>query len=294
MISCCNDVNDDGEKKHDKPKESSTDTLELPNHGQSENNTMSKQDKIAWQAYCAVIRNERAIYRQPVYSTIMPSPSYLNEYLGNRNPTEQAVVDMDQDGISELILKYSYTNDLIILHYENDRVYCYNILQKNTTIYTDGSFAWENYSDNFGREFGISRISYHDGRPKYQELCRVERNYNMYYVNGTPVTEEEYDNYIENTPRTSITFHPIDTSLLNTKGNKALNLASEYWGIKNGDFDPQSGARYKLYVEEYAESKYAVYLYTSIPGFNYEYIAIAYVNIDTEDIMEIKYPNGKG
>ena len=294
MVSCYNSTNNDDEQNHDSANNTGT-----PNRDQLENDEMSDQDKIAWQAYCEAIKSERVIYRYSLYSSpsVTPSSSYFHDCVDDTKPFEQAMVDMDQDGISELILKYSHPDRYVILHYENGRVY-YNsslIPFYNATIYTNGSFSWSNYSDIFGKENGISRITYLNGRPKYQELCRVEASYNMYYVNGAPVSEEEYDNYIDSTSWTPITFSPIDLSLLDSCGRKALRLASEYWNIKDGDFDPQIGARYQLYVEKnYYAKDYTVYLYTFIPSGYYECIALAYVDIDTEEINVVRYPYGKG
>jgi hypothetical protein len=197
MVSCHNSTNNDDEQDHD-----SADTTEAPSRDQLENDEMSEQDKIAWQAYCEAIKNERAIYQYSVFSSTSstpPSASYfIDDYGENISLFKQAMIDMDQDGISELILKQSYTGHYIILHYDNDRVYYnrYLVPSNNSTIYTDGSFSWSNHSDIFGNEYGISRITYLNGKPKYQELCRVESAYNMYYVNGAPVTEEEYDSVL--------------------------------------------------------------------------------------------------
>ena len=58
-------------------------------------------------------------------------------------PTGQTLVDMDKDGIKELIL--SYDRFFIFLCFKNDKVYGSDVkLDSMNTIYTDGSFSWSN------------------------------------------------------------------------------------------------------------------------------------------------------
>ena len=65
----------------------------------SAEDTLDEQNEIAWQAFCAVIRNEELMY-YPVRNHSAPEECYFNKiWTAKNNPTGQAMVDMDQDGI---------------------------------------------------------------------------------------------------------------------------------------------------------------------------------------------------
>lgn len=265
----------------------------------------------ARKAFRAVIRNEVTMY-YPLRNVSTPKEIYFNHlYIAKTGvATGLAMVDMDRDGINELILEFGCNGDLVVLHFENDRVYGFDVdRDAMDTIFTDGSFSWTNDSDFFGDERGISRLSFIDGSPKYQELCRVEedaRYYlnglrvtneqypDYYYLNGLQVTEEQFQNYIENNCRTPVVFTPFDLSLLDPDGEKALALASAYWGIKNGEFDSERGYRYRVCLQEDISPCFKVSLYCFVGNSYYEYLALATVNIETGEISVQEYPEGMG
>lgn len=259
----------------------------------SAEDTLDEQNERAWQAFCAVIKNEELMY-YPVRNHSAPEECYFNKiWTAKNNPTGQAMVDMDQDGIKELILEYYQVGRLIILHYKDGRVYGRDVSRESMNpIYTDGSFAWKHESGRFGKEYGISRISFPNGKPKNQELCRVE-NDAAYYLNGVRVAPAEYKDYIESTVRTPVTFEPFTIILPTSATEKALALASEYWGIKDGDFDPETGYRYRVVVQMENDPGFQISLYCFTSNSYYEHLAIAFVNIDTGEVTVEEYPEGK-
>ena len=184
----------------------------------------------AKEAYAAVIRNQRAMY-YPSRRGEKPSEIYLEKkevYLDHiytawhSRAQLQAFVDMDGDGIDEMILSYDahdsarLRSNFIILHFENDDVYGFD--EQMGTIYTDGSFSWE-YEETayFGYEYGISRMTFVDGLPKYRELCRVEGDTN-FYLDGTRVTEEQYQAYMEEHERTTVSLDRLGEDKLDLRG----------------------------------------------------------------------------
>lgn len=248
------------------------------------------ENQRALEAFGAVMRNEITMY-YPAYQSTWNEIYFQQIGLAQTTPSYQALIDMDQDGIKELIL--SYDEARILLHFENDLVYGFDKgINSMITIYTDGSFSWSYYSDKFGSEYGISRISFDNGKPKYHELSRVE-NYTKFYLNGVQVTEEQYNTHIENRVKTSIEFEPFDLSLLDPNRAWAIELASEHWGIKDGDFHPETGYRYRVVCTENNGDIYRVSLYCFVRNYYYEHVELALVNIKTEEITIYLYPDGK-
>lgn len=272
--------------------EDSTDSVPTESATESPSNTESVQNELAWQAYGMAIRNEIKIY-YPLLSS-PPKEIYLKNVCGmeKSNPTRQALVDMDKDGINELILDYK--SFFILLHFENGFVYATDFhLKSMETIYTDGSFSWSHHDDVFGYEYGISRVSFVNGIKKVEELCRIEGDSN-FFINGVPVTIEQYSDYIAHANRTPIRFTPFAIPLLNSNELRAIELASAHWGIQNGDFDSERGFRYRIVYSGTIGNLYRVSLYRFVYNSYYEHLEIASVNIDTEKISIEKYPDGKG
>jgi hypothetical protein len=260
----------------------------------------SFQNQLALQAYGKAIRNEIPVYYTLLYSD-MPGETYFEmiRRLEKGIPTGQTLIDMDKDGIKELIL--SYDHFFIFLCFKNDKVYGSDVkLDSMNTIYTDGSFSWSNYDDIFGYECGISRVSFVNGIKKVEELCRAE-NHSKFFISGVRVTKDQYDNYLEENEKIPVVFTDFDMTFLD--GNelfdnnelKAIKIASEYWGIEDGDFDPERGLRYRVICKRKIDERwYEVSLYHFVYNSYYEHLEIATVNIETKEIKITKYPDGRG
>ena len=305
IISCDAVNKNNTDSSNNNTADTSTDTPPDDNVGDSNNsdikentdestpNTISLQNKLALQSFCAAIKNQIPVYYFLLLSST-PSETYF-EQVGmpeKGTPTRQALVDMDNDRIEELILDYG--SFLILLHFENDMVYAtYFDLESMETIYEDGSFSWSNDDDIFGYECGISRVSFANGVEKVEELCRIEGN-SKFFIKGEQVTKEQYYDYIDNTNRTPIKFTPFDISFFNSNELKAIELASAYWGVKDGEFDSERGLRYRIMCRGNVGGQYRVSLYRFVYNSYYEHLEIAIVNIDTGEISIIQYPDGKG
>ena len=306
IISCDAVNKNNTDSSNNNTADTSTDTPPDDNVGDSNNsdikentdestpNTISLQNKLALQSFCAAIKNQIPVYYFLLLSST-PSETYF-ERVGRPEkgtPTRQALVDMDNDRIEELILDYG--SFLILLHFENDLVYVTDfVLESMETIYEDGSFSWSNDDDIFGYECGISRVSFANGVKKVEELCRAEGN-SKFFISGVQVTKKQYDDYLNKREGTPIAFTAFDTAFLDNNESKAIKLASEYWGIKDGDFDPERGLRYRVICKRKIDEKwYEVSLYRFVYNSYYEHLEIATVNIETKEIKITKYPDGKG
>ena len=252
------------------------------------------QNEQARQAYGLALRNEIYVY-YPLLNSATPYKTYFEGICGTEkgDPTRQALIDMDKDGIEELIL--AYDSFFIILHFDNDIVYGTDFdLESMATIYTDGSFSWSNNDDIFGYECGISRVSFINGIKKVEELCRTEGN-SKFFISGVQVTKKQYEDYLNKNERTPIAFTAFDTTILDGNKLNAIKLASEYWGIKDGDFDPERGLRYRVICKRKIDERwYEVSLYHFVYNSYYEHLEIATVNIETKEIKITKYPDGRG
>ena len=307
----CNETNDELDAQLSDDAENTTvqETPENTTVQETPENTIvpdNKEDSVidtvqneqARQAYGMALRNEIKIY-YPILDSMTPAETYFEGiYVVEKgNPTRQTLIDMDKDGIKELIL--AYDGVFILLHFENDIVYATDFhLSSMETIYTDGSFSWSHTDDIFGYECGISRVSFVNGRKKVEELCRTEGD-SKFFISGIQVTKKQYNDYLNKSERTPIAFTAFDitafdTAFLYNNEWKAIKLASEYWGIKDGDFDPQ-GLRYRIICKRKIDERwYEVSLYRFVYNSYYEHLEIATVDIETKEIKVTSYPDGKG
>lgn len=249
---------------------------------------------LANQAFMSVLNNELPIcYSESNASN--GSDIYLKNIIYNTSSFNvlHATVDMDGDGIDEMVLRDS--NKKILLKYDNGIVYgFYFSSHAMGNIYSDGSFSWYHYGDSTApSSYGVSRLSFSDGKLKFQELCRrVELTTYIYYIGGVEVTEDKYWDYINQNTNETVIFTSIDVSLLNE--GKAIAIASEDFGIKEGDFDTQTGYRYHFYAYKSGDL-YHVELYWFITNqARYETVKCVFVNISTGEIFPCDEDHAKG
>ena len=280
----------------------------LPNHASNEENTdggqqggggkrpsaqdtVRSENELAEEAFKAVLRNERALI-YPLYSGEM-TERYFSDliWINHDGIPLQAFVDMDQDGVDELLIRHDYGGETALLHYENGMVYGYDFSNASMmTVYDDGSFGWDCYDDRLGWESGISKISFVEGRLKFFELARQEEYVN-FYLNGVAVTEAEYREYVQGKELIKASFFALDLQLL--KEGDALAIASSYWGIEQGEFHPQTGYRYRLSVKREGDL-YRVCLYWLVQNCYYEHLGCLWVDLETGEITIPPDQDGKG
>lgn len=167
-------------------------------------NTSIEQEVITSGDYSAV-NNLPYVYKQiidnnkefilcgeKVFLNEYKSP-YLQEYLSLYDDVEYSVLDMDQDGNVELLIR-GWNQDILVLHTEKDIVYGYEFMFRDMyNIREDGSFCW---NINAGTSYGISRLSFIGENCQHIVLFRVETNYDdsqtKYFVANMQVAEKEF------------------------------------------------------------------------------------------------------
>ena len=106
--------------------------------------------------------------------------------------TRFTVVDMNGDGISEVILELSLPRyDKLILRYENGIVYGYGFSVRGLNeLKKDGTFSGSGGAGNWGR----SRLQFSLGICKRIDICRIESDAysRWYYINEEEVTEDKF------------------------------------------------------------------------------------------------------
>lgn len=293
LFSCEKDTDKMNEKTTDETTYASDKASTSKNNGVNKapstqtKPTLSKKE-LAMQAYNAVLNNE-LILHYPTHNSTSIKELYLKDIYSSDQyyNTTYAMIDMDQDGIEEMVIANS--SEKVILRYENDIVYgfefSYNSMKQ---IYTDGSFSWSYYGNP--SEYGVSKLSLAGGKKKFQELYRTE-NYEKFYIEGTEVTSDEYFKYVEENQNSEVTFKPLDLSLLNE--GKAIEIASKHWQINQGDFEAETGYRYRFNAYKEGD-KYHVCLERFVNNSYYENVKCVAVDITTGEISQSNTIHAKG
>ena len=134
-------------------------------------------------AFAPVLQNQCAV-------RIQEKDTYLSDY--PYQVWKYAVVDMDGDGQTELVLEFKEPYILVIGQRDNTVVGYECRMQSMYRLYTDGSFLWQT---DAGKTYGRDRLQYTGTGYDRIELERVEHGEGdtvTYYVEGQAVTEQTY------------------------------------------------------------------------------------------------------
>lgn len=124
-----------------------------------------------------------------------------NSTIGSLESIEICYLDMDGDGISELLLR-SDIHDHLILRYYNGAVYIYEYSHKGMArVYEDGTYSWssQTYLGDYSHEYGISKLSFNEDSAKVRSLYTIFEGENESYftINGKLASKSELDALIE-------------------------------------------------------------------------------------------------
>jgi len=169
-------------------------SMSLPVSGTSNVGEYNK----AIEAYRAVLKGEEKFYSYNSYYG--NNFYYFNEYLNKFYFIEDVdytleveyftMLDMDGDGIPEIILSIGPIEERLILHYENSITYGYHSGYRGMkNIKKDGTFDWS------GSIFywGSGKLQITSGICEYEELCKYdgfEYDFPLYYISNEQVSED--------------------------------------------------------------------------------------------------------
>ena len=266
-------------------------SMTLPIRRASGEGEILSQAEKAIQRYESFLRNEIAMGGSSTYLKNCRE-EYLMNYLWERNGgIDYAYVDMDGNGQAELLVRGI---DTLVFSYshENNEVTYINThdFHEMNRVYTDGSYSWTWGGGADGVTYGIKKNG--------EDIWRIENEGGenpLYYIGNTAVTEEELRTYVDENPT------PEEVQFTNVcegwnkviDKERAEEIASEYWNIKDGDINEHTGKEYIISVSGMAEEKYYVKLYS---GYSYyePYIDSLYIDAITGKILTDFSPGDKG
>lgn len=142
--------------------------------------------------FAALLENQQK-FRVASYAGDKNPPAYvLSSYLAKRRDSIQsyAILDMDEDGEQELILRLAAEEDKLIITKDGDSYFGFFFsLRGMYRINTDGTFNW---NTNAGKTYGCSKLQFTGSDYEEIELWRVETAEDdsvVYYVNEEIVSE---------------------------------------------------------------------------------------------------------
>ena len=121
--------------------------------------------------------------------------------IGSLESVEICYLDMDGDGISELLLR-SNIHDHLILRYHCGTVYLYEYSYKEMArVYEDGSYSWSSptYLEDYSHQYGISMLSFNENSARVSSLYTIFEGENESYftINGKLASKSELDSLVE-------------------------------------------------------------------------------------------------
>jgi hypothetical protein len=188
--------NNSGSNPNNGSKTSETGVPSVPGDGKS----------LAMEAYKAVLENKAEFF-----STDNKKNIYLNDFLTNKEiygtafkPTRFAVLDMDGDKISEVVLELAVGSDAEfyeVLHYTNGKVYGYiRVLRGLMQLKTDGTFTYSNSA----ADTGVAKLRFEPNGGETDIILGYTKSSQnngsisiSYFINDKPVTEEVYKSFIK-------------------------------------------------------------------------------------------------
>ena len=160
----------------------------------------------------------------------------------------KAILDLDQDGVNEYVIK-SPDNDYIILRYYNGNVYSYRLdVSEFYKFNTDGTFYWYDSSAANGEECGLNKITFDGETLNVKSVYSLKYSENPtkyeYFVEGVAVAEDEYYDYRnQSMHKEGMKFSQFElTHLYPITAEQAWNIANEYWDNPDGKTDHAAGA----------------------------------------------------
>ena len=127
--------------------------------------------------------------------------SFGSSSIASLDSIEICYLDVDGDGIKELLLRSSIGDHLILRYYEGS-VYLYEFSYKEMgRVYEDGSYSWSSptYLEDYSHQYGISMLSFNENSARVSSLYIIFEGENESYfmINGKFASKSELDSLVE-------------------------------------------------------------------------------------------------
>ena len=207
------------------------------------------EDDIAIEMYEEAINDKICVFDEHLGEIKLKSLRFPsnNTTLEECKLLTKAILDVDQDGVNEYVIK-SPDNDHIILHYYNGKVYSYCLYSNDYYEFnTDGTFYWYDCSEAEGEECGLNKIIFDGETLNVKSIYSLKHSENPtkyeYFVEGEAVAEDEYYDYRNsNYPKERMTFSYFElTHSYPITAEQAWNLANAYWDNQDGRTEGAAG-----------------------------------------------------
>ena len=173
--------------------------------------------------------------------------------IGDIEDLKYAFVDMDSDGIEELLIDCGA--ELVMLCGIRSSVYLYSFDHRQISYFnTDGSFFWNSTGEDF--EYGESRITRLTltGDVETEALWRIVNDGEPdaeYYIGEKQVTEAEMQKYLEENKKTKVEFTPLEEIYgEEISPLEAVELGREYWKNRLSDKELSVIINYYAYFDK--------------------------------------------
>ncbi len=299
MVVClfsCASIDDQGGESSNNEENSTTNGAEnlTPN-------------EVALQMYRAAINDEINVFDKDLGEIKLKECRFPsnNLKLGESVMYGEVILDMDQDGVSEYIIR-SYAHDSIVLHYHDGKVYTFAFKFKEfNNLKEDGSFNWTGDFIKYENSItgvlnsGAKKLTFDGTEIKFEDIYKTiyDKNLNAkYYIGDREVTCDAMTEYTKGLPNDFVEYTTFEAPWYNViSEEEALQIASEYWNIKSGDIDEGTGYRFSLILKYSDNSNYCIALSWLVEGLNYSTIEIIEINAFTGEIIAPTYaPGAKG
>ena len=269
-------------------------------------NGISEADK-AMEMYKAAINDEICVIDEHLGEIKLKACRFPNNNLKLEDSIVRgkAILDLDQDGISECIIE-AYSHDSIVLHYYDGKVYSFALkFEDFNNLKIDGSFLWTGpctYSDkenSFILDSGAKKLMFEGSKIKFDDIFKTVYDDNQtakHYIGNKSVTYDEITEYKKEFTADFVEYTPFDAPWYKViTEEEAIRIASEYWNIKSGDVDEATDYRFELLPKHSENSNYCIALSWLVEGTHYSTLEMIEIDAFTGEIIVPTYePDGKG
>lgn len=140
-----------------------------------------------------------------------------------------AVVDMNGDGFSEMVLERLGEHCVIFYNHKKDDIDRRHFgFREMYNIRENGTFAW-NRTSNVGHEYGCARLDQNMNKTYLYTIRNDGTDQAEYFVNNLPVTQEELKQYMSQFKDVELDFYDLNSENL----DKYITIESITKGLTN-------------------------------------------------------------